>query len=58
MTKSEIMLVIKCKIGFLFSKSKVESLMVKISNIAGIMSKHRKYRELHSHEEFIHKCEK
>ena len=45
-------------LDFFCSKSKVENLKQKITTVAGIMSKHRKYRDLHSHEEFIHKCEK
>ncbi|KAL4226441.1 hypothetical protein ACF0H5_014424 [Mactra antiquata] len=39
-------------------QSKAESLKQKIMSVSSTMVKHRKYGDLHSHEHFIHKCEK
>ncbi|XP_060598323.1 serine/threonine-protein kinase TBK1-like isoform X3 [Ruditapes philippinarum] len=38
--------------------SKAETLKNKIASVSATMVKHRKYGDLHSHEKFIHKCEK
>ncbi|WAR25923.1 hypothetical protein MAR_011627 [Mya arenaria] len=41
-----------------FSLSKADTLKQKLITIFNTMSKHKKYGELHSHEQFIHSCEK
>lgn len=38
--------------------SKADTFKHKIASVSATMSKHRKYGDLHSHEQFIHKCEK
>ncbi|XP_045164555.2 serine/threonine-protein kinase TBK1-like isoform X2 [Mercenaria mercenaria] len=38
--------------------SKAETFKSKIAGVSATMVKHRKYGDLHSHEQFIHKCEK
>lgn len=41
-----------------YSLSKAEYLKEKISLVNSTMVKHKKYRDLHEHEQFIHTCEK